>query len=187
MAPAPTPRRCIPALGPRAAPLPGTRVSASRDLPPAPQRGSAARASSARAGSYAPTSCRGAAGLPPPGAWASLFAGGRAPQSPASGKARVWDASPQPPLCGSVLPTNVDASDPLVFPPLPLHRYPSHQCSLAANFVAGAELGTQCSIQSTNQNPFYTNGAYLLESHAEILTGEGLTVKNWDSGIRLVP
>lgn len=36
MAPAPTPRRCIPALGPGAAPLPGPRVSASRDPPPAP-------------------------------------------------------------------------------------------------------------------------------------------------------
>lgn len=59
----------------------------SRDPPPV-QRGSATRASSSRAGSHTPTSCRGAAGLPPAGAQAPPLAVGGSPRSQAVGKAR---------------------------------------------------------------------------------------------------
>lgn len=122
MAPAPTPRRCIPALGPRATPLPGPRVSASRDPPPAPERGSAVITSSPRAGSYAPTSCRGPAGIPGLEAWAPPFVGGRAPRSRAAGKARCSDAEPYASGCGREFHTRVDALDaplPVTAPPPP--------------------------------------------------------------------
>lgn len=49
-----------PRRGPRAAPLPGPRVSTSRDPPPAPRRGSACRTSSSRDGSYVQASGCGA-------------------------------------------------------------------------------------------------------------------------------
>lgn len=75
MAPAPTPRRCMPTTGRWAAPQPGHQVSASQVLLPAPNAEARCPASSVSAGSRASTSCRescAGGGAPLPCAGATL-------------------------------------------------------------------------------------------------------------------
>lgn len=125
----------------------------------------------------------------PRGAAAPPSSGGRAwrssakPRGREDGRARTRGRGL---VVGGALPTHVGASDPRVLarlPPAATQPPAAGQCSRPP--ALGQALSRPQTFQIEHETqPISSNGAYLLESHAAILTRADLRVKNLDFGIR---
>lgn len=111
---------------------------------------------------------------------------GRSPAKPRGGEdRRAWTRS-RGLFVGGALPTHVGPSDLRVLARLPpASTQPPAPSQRSRPPTMGQALSRSRSFQIEHETPpICSNGAYLLESHAEILTRADLTVKNLDSGIR---
>lgn len=126
MAPAPTPRRCIPpwARGPPRCRDPGCALPGTRRPLPNAEARSLRHLRAPEAARRLPS-----AGRRQPRAWsrALLCLGGRVRAAGGGGEGTVSGYRPRPSWCGPAFLTHVDVSDSLVFPWLPLHPHPRHQ------------------------------------------------------------